>query len=78
MVINDFYIFSPYIRPMKADTPLIVNTNAVLTGTITRECFKAIAGRHPQIIKSTCDLDLSKFTPCNLRNVNKQPDTLAF
>jgi hypothetical protein len=78
MVINDFYIFSPYIRPMKADTPLIVNTNAVLTGTITLECFKVIAGWHPQIIKSTSDLDLSKLTPCNLSNMHELSDTLAF
>ena len=78
MVINDFHIFRTYIRPTKADTPLIVDTNTVLTGTITLECFKVIAGRHPQIIKSTSDLDLSKLTPCNFSNVQELPDTPAF
>ena len=78
MVINDFHIFCTYIHPTKADTPLIIDTNAVLTGTITLECFKVIAGWHPQIIKSTSDLELSKLTPCNLSNIHELPDTLAF
>ena len=78
MVINDFYIFSPYIRPTKADTPLIVNTNAVLTGTITLECFKLISGWHSQIIKSASDLKLSKLSSRNLSDVHELPDTLAF
>jgi hypothetical protein len=78
VVINDFHIFCTYIRPTKADTPLIVDTNAVLTGTITLECLKVIAGWHPQIIKSTSDLDLSKLTPCNSSDVHELPDALAF
>jgi hypothetical protein len=63
---------------MKADTPLIVDTNAVLTGTIILECFKVIAGWNLQIIKSNSDLELSKFAPCNLSNVREPPDTPAF
>jgi hypothetical protein len=78
VVINDFHVFCPNLRPTKADTPLIVDTNAVLTGTITLECLKVIAGWHPQIIKSTGDLELSKLTPRNLGNVHKPSDTLAF
>jgi len=78
VVIDDFHIFCTCIRPTKADTPLIVDTNAVLTGTITLERFKVIAGWHSQIIKSTGDLELSKLTPCNLSDVHELPDTLAF
>ena len=78
MVIDYFNIFRTCIRPTKADTPLIVDTNAVLTGTITLECFKVIAGWHPQIIKSTGDLDLSKLTPCHLSDVYELPDALSF
>jgi hypothetical protein len=78
VVIDDFHIFRTCIRPTKADTPLIVDTNAVLTGTITLECFKVIAGGHPQIIKSTGDLELSELTPCHLSDVHELPDALAF
>jgi hypothetical protein len=78
VVINDFHIFWTCIRPIEADTPLIVDTNAVLTGTITLEYFKVIAGWHPQIIKSTGDFELSKLTPCHLSNARELSDTLAF
>ena len=77
MVINDFHIFCTCIRPTKTDTPLIVDTNAVLTGTITLECFKVIAGWHPQIIKPTGDLELSKLPTRHLSDVRERPDMLA-
>lgn len=78
MVINDFHIFCSCIRPTKADTPLVVDTDTVLTGTITLEGFKMITGWHHQIAKSTSDLELPEFTPCNLSNMRELPDTLAF
>jgi hypothetical protein len=78
VVINDFNIFCTCIRPMKADTPLIIDTNAVLTDTIILERFKVVAGRHSQIIKPSGDLELSKFAPCNLGYVYELLDTLTF
>jgi hypothetical protein len=56
MVTNDFHIFCTRLRPTKADTPLIVDTNAILAGTIALERFKVIAGWDPQIIESSGDL----------------------
>jgi hypothetical protein len=78
MVINNFHIFCTCIRPTKADTPLIIDTNAVLAGTIILESFKVISGWHPQIIKSASDLELSTLTPCNFGNIRELPDMLAF
>jgi len=69
MVINDFHIFCTSIRPTKADSPLIIDANAVLTGTITLKCFKMIAGWHPQIIKPVSDFKLSQFSPRDFCNV---------
>jgi len=40
--INYFHILRTCIRPKKADTPLIIYTDAVLTGTVTFECFNVI------------------------------------
>jgi hypothetical protein len=78
VVINDFHIFRTCIRPTKADTSLIIDTDAVLTGTIILECFKVIAGWHLQIIKSAGDLDLSQLTPCDLSNIRELLNTPAF
>jgi hypothetical protein len=77
MVIDNFNIFRTCIRPTKTDTPLIIDTNAVLPRTIILECFKVIPGWHPQIIQSAGNLKLSKFTSGNLTNIHKLPYRLA-
>jgi hypothetical protein len=79
MVINNFDTTrAASIRPTKANTPLIVDSNAVLARTIALECLKMIAGWNPQIIKPISDFKLSKFSPCDLGNIDELPDTMAF
>jgi len=68
VVIHDFHILCTCIRPTETDSPLIVDTDAVLTNTITPERFKMIARWHSQIIEPICNFELSKFAPCNLSN----------
>ena len=46
MVINYLYIFRACVCPPKADSPLIVYTDTVLTKTIALQRFKMIAGRY--------------------------------
>jgi len=78
MIINDFDIFCESIRPTKADAPLIIDANTVLTGTIAFERLKMIAGWNSQILKAICDFELPEFSPGNLGNIHKFPYTLAF
>jgi hypothetical protein len=78
VVINDFHIFHPRIRPTKANPPLVVDTNALLTRTLALERFKMIAGWYSQIIKSGGDFKLSKLAPCHLSHVYEPPDGAAF
>jgi len=78
VVINYFHIFRTCIRPTKADTPLIINTNAALAGAVTFDCFKMIPGRNFQIFNSISDFKLSELTPCNICDIYKSLDTLAF
>ena len=78
MVINNFDTVRAAICPTEANTPLIVDSNAVLTRTIALECLKMIAGWNPQIIKPISDFELSEFSPCDLGNVHEFHDTMAF
>jgi hypothetical protein len=50
MIVHDFDIVRTF-APSKADAPLIIDLDAVLTRTIAAQRFQSIAGRHPQIIK---------------------------
>jgi len=78
MIINNLNIFSESIRPAKADSPLIIDANTVLTGTIAPERLKVIAGRDSQILKTICDFELPEFSSGNLGNIYKSLYVLAF
>lgn len=78
MIIDNFYIFRTCIRPAKANSPLIVNPNAVLTRAITLKRFETIAGQYPQIVESTRNLQLSELASCYLSDIGELPDLIAF
>jgi hypothetical protein len=71
MVIHDLNIFGTPCLPIKADAPLIVDTNAVLPGTVAFEHLKTISGWHSQIIYPASDLELSQLASCNRRYIHK-------
>jgi hypothetical protein len=43
--------------------PRFSRVSAVLAGTVALEHFEAVAGRHPQVIQSTGDFNLSQLAP---------------
>jgi hypothetical protein len=53
VVIGDLYIISVAISPDKADSVLIVDANAVLAFTISRQGFEVIAREDRQIVQLT-------------------------
>jgi hypothetical protein len=48
VVINNFNVRDIAIQPAKTNAPLIVDANAVLTCSVTRQGFKPISGRTAQ------------------------------
>jgi len=50
MIIDDLDIKGMAILPSKADTPLIVDADAVLSSPVTAQFFETIAGWSQQII----------------------------
>jgi hypothetical protein len=51
MVVSDLNIVRVAISPSEADTPLVVDADAVLTGSISPEPLKAIAWRDAQVLQ---------------------------
>jgi hypothetical protein len=55
VIVHDFDLFGLALIPNKANSPLIVNADAVLSGTITVQGFQTVRGRYTQIIQGlTC------------------------
>jgi len=78
VVIHNLHVFCARFRPPKTDAPPIIDSNAVLAGTVALKHFEAVAGRHPQVIQLIGDLNLSQLAPRHCRDVHKSPDADAF
>jgi hypothetical protein len=51
VIIDDLYLVSVALSPLETDAPLIVDSDAVLTLTVTVQFLQAIAGRDAQVLQ---------------------------
>ena len=51
MIIDDLHLVSVTLSPLETDAPLIVNSDAVLTPTVTMKFLQTIAGRDAQVLQ---------------------------
>ncbi len=49
MIVDDFNVARTAVLPIETDSPLIVNSDAVLTRPITRQFFESVTWRGQQI-----------------------------
>ena len=50
-VVHDLDVDGSGIGPDEADPPLLVDPDAVLSCSVSAECFQAIAGRYAQVVE---------------------------
>ncbi len=77
MIIDDLHIFGASFCPPKANAPLIIDTNAVLPGSLAFEGFKAIARWHFQIVQSGDDFELPQLSPRHCSEIYEPSDADA-
>lgn len=72
MVIAYFDVVGISINEAKADSPLIVHRNGMLTFSLILECMKAIAWRYLQIVEPRCKVNILQLTNGSLGNVRRK------
>tara|TARA_R110000822_G_C15324207_1_gene494014 strand:+ start:1396 stop:1713 length:318 start_codon:yes stop_codon:yes gene_type:complete len=77
MVINNFDVFRTSLGPTEANPELLVDSNAVLTLTVTIQWLQHISGRYFKIIQLACSLELPNFPQGNSLEIDEAPDTTA-
>lgn len=82
MVVDDLDLFSAAIEPDKTNAPLVVDTDRMLTLSITLQCFETISWRSEQIFEALSLLDHRKFALGRSQNVGWEsfgafPDAIA-
>jgi hypothetical protein len=66
MVIHNLDSIRPVIRPDKADTVPVVDTDAVLPSPLSSERFQTITGRYAQVDEADCRIELLKLSGSHL------------
>ncbi len=72
MIINYLHIVSVIFLPIKTNSPLVVNSDAVLSRTIADEFFQAVSGRNAQVVDCFGIIYHSQFSQSDLLNVLHQ------
>ena len=67
VVIDDFYSFRAFFTPDKADSPLSVDTNAVLAFACSAERLQAVAGGEPKSVSTLAASSMVSFRSITLR-----------
>ena len=71
MVVHNLNVIGATVTPPKADAPLVVDANTVLTSPLPLECFKQIARRYTKIVQPRSDVNLEELAPRGIGNVGK-------
>ena len=61
MVVNDLNLPWASSCPLKADTPLVVDSDTVLTHAIALKCFETATRRNPQFFETLRVTELAQF-----------------
>ena len=74
VVVHDLDIDGADARPDETDSPLVIDTNTVLTLSIPSQGLEAIAWWHFQIIQTGCNLELPQLPPGDRLDVHEALD----
>lgn len=70
VVINNFNLLCTALRPLKAKSPLVIDTDAMLTFSIFLQGFKFVLWRDSQVIHITCPIEHRQLTQRNRFNID--------
>ena len=65
MVVNDLNPFWTSVAPPEADTPLIIDSDTVLSCSITAQMLEPVARRNPKILETTRGVNLPQLAQRN-------------
>jgi hypothetical protein len=71
VVVHDFYIPNTIISPPEADTPLVVDSDAVLVLSRAFEEFKSVARGYPETVDIRSGMQLKQFPSCHSFDVSE-------
>jgi len=77
VLIDYLHVLCALNSPNETDPKLIIDADAVLSGSIARQRLQSVSGRHSKIADRLRPLKLLKLSPCNGLNVSEPLHSLA-
>lgn len=77
MIIHDFHVVRVAASPTETDSPAIVDTDAVLTGSIALQSLQSISWRRGQITQFRRSIKLSQLALRNALELSKAQYALS-
>jgi hypothetical protein len=74
VIVDDFYLGALVVPPQKANTPLVVDPDAMLTRTFTLQHFQTIRGRDAQVIQALGGVYHSQLATGDRLNLAWEPE----
>jgi hypothetical protein len=78
VVIDDFNICRPCIRPLKADAKLTIDPDAVLTSPVTVQCLKPVTRRGSQVSKLNSSMQHGQLSSCDIQDASPSSRIACF
>src|SRR5436305_9068869 len=72
MVIHDFYLFRITLAPDEANSPLVIDADAVLARAATFQGFQPVAWRRKQITQCPGPVQIFQLAPGGVLNVRRK------
>lgn len=73
MVVDDFYIVSIPITPEEANSPPVIDPDAMLSFSIAFQRLQAVSWRYEQKVQVHCGVKLNKFAQSHSLDVSRKP-----
>ena len=64
MVVSDLYVVRVSITPGETDPPLLIDPDAPLARTVSKQLFETIGGRNAEVVQSRRGIEHSQLTQC--------------
>jgi len=61
MIVHDFHVEGVSLPPFEADTPAVVDADAVLAGALAPQRLQPVAGRHGQVFQARRGMELEQL-----------------
>ena len=77
MVVHDFDVFGSSRCPSKAEAELLIDSDAVLTLSVSFQRLEAVSWRNAEILQAPSDLELSELPTGDRFDVHESLDPLS-